>query len=198
MELSIIDKIFTFLQTIFSSFLTIELLIVFVVIYLFLHFNHKINNKKIKFLICGLILFIVCICFFLFQQDIGYVFSSIVKVIMQCFYFPNIIFYFATVLLSFICLCWTVFASYPKNRKIIQYILLLTHLYLFTVFATICYQEELSLINTANIYQYDSLFVIGQVSQCIFILFWIYQLSYRLYKRFHRPVEKKWWECYNG
>ena len=47
MELSIIDKIFTFLQTIFSSFLTIELLIVFVVIYLFLHFNHKINNKKI-------------------------------------------------------------------------------------------------------------------------------------------------------
>ncbi len=176
MELSFPKQIMTVLQCIFSSFLTIELLIVFLVIYLFFHFNQTIQNKKIPYLICGLLLFILCFIYFLFQQDIHQVLFEIVKVAMQCFYFPNIIFYFASVICCFISLVVSVQLPLTTWHKRGNLIILLFIIFLFTIFSTICYQQNISFTSPEAIYSSQTLFSIVHLSQCLFLFFWVWQL----------------------
>ncbi len=175
MDLSLVDKMMMLVQTIFSSFLTIELFLLFLTIYLFLLMNRKVKNKVVSFGISGLLLFIVCLCVFFYQNDIYKVLSIILKEIMRCFYFPNIIFYLCSVVISLICLCLTIFGK-PLKNKIIDYTILIMHLLLFTIFISVAYTNQVSLMDTASIYQHNELFVLMQASQILFILYFLYRL----------------------
>ena len=179
MDLSIIEKLITFITLPFQSFLTIEILLIFLLILIFLIYNEKRQNKKVKYAITALIIFFFSLLAFYFSEDIVTVLSEIVKTIMRCFYFPNIVFYILTAVISLVILIYTILKNnLTKLNKIINYILTLIHLYLFTNFISLAITNNTSLTNTANIYQHDNMFVIVLFSQIIFILLIIYKLIY--------------------
>ena len=71
---------------------------------------------------------------------------------------------------------YTILSNKLSNKaKTINYLLLLTHLYLFILFITNCLELNVSLIKPSKIYKYDQLYVLIQASQLIFILNIIYQ-----------------------
>ena len=179
MDLSFIDKLLTFLKLPFESFLNIEIFLIFIILYIFLLYNEKRRNKKVKLTLISLIIFFFACLVFYFQEDIVSVLSEIIKTIMRCFYFPNIVFYILTAIISLIILIYTNLKSNTtKLNKIITYTFTIIHLFLFTNFISLAITNNTSLTNTANIYQHDNMFVIVLFSQIIFILLIIYKLIY--------------------
>ena len=179
MDLSIIEKLITFITLPFQSFLTIEILLIFLLILIFLIYNEKRQNKKVKYAIIALIIFLFSILAFYFSEDIVTVLSEIVKTLMRCFYFPNIVFYILTAVISLVILIYTILKNnLTKLNKIITYVLTLIHLYLFTNFISLAITNNTSLTNTANIYQHDNMFIIVLFSQIIFIILILYKVIY--------------------
>ena len=179
MDLSIIEKLITFITLPFQSFLTIEILLIFLLILMFLIYNEKRQNKKVKYAITALIIFFFSLLAFYFSEDIVTVLSEIVKTIMRCFYFPNIVFYILTAVISLVILIYTILKNnLTKLNKIITYVLTLIHLYLFTNFISLAIINNTSLTNIANIYQHDNMFIIVLFSQIIFIILILYKVIY--------------------
>lgn len=176
MDLNIIDKITLFFNLSTNSFLAIEELLTFIIILIFLVVNLKYKNRKVKIFIPFLLLFIISLAIFLYGSNILYVLEKIIKGVIYSLYFPNIVFYIITVIISFILMIYTILSNKLSNKaKTINYLLLLTHLYLFILFITNCLELNVSLIKPSKIYKYDQLYVLIQASQLIFILNIIYQ-----------------------
>ena len=179
MDLSIIDQLITFITLPFQSFLTIEILLIFLLILIFLIYNEKRQNKKVKYAITALIIFFFSLLAFYFSEDIVTVLSEIVKTIMRCFYFPNIVFYILTAVISLVILIYTILKNnLTKLNKIITYVLTIIHLYLLTNFISLAIINNTSLTNIANIYQHDNMFIIVLFSQIIFIMLILYKVIY--------------------
>lgn len=180
MDLSILEQLMTFITLPFQSFLTIEILLVFIILLIFLLYNEKRKNNKVKIAIIALIIFFFSLLVFYFSEDIITVLSEIIKTIIRCFYFPNIIFYILTAIISLILLIYTSLKNnLTKLNKTITYIFTIIHLYLFTNFISLAISNNISLTDTANIYQQDDMFVIVLFSQIIFILLIIYKVIYQ-------------------
>lgn len=192
MDLSIIEQIMTFITLPFQSFLTIEILLIFIILYIFLLYNEKRQSKKVKVTLTALIIFFFSLLVFYFSDDIIDVLSEIIKTIMRCFYFPNIVFYILTVIISLIILIYTVLKErLTRLNKIITYTFTIIHLFLFTNFISLAITNNLSLIDNANIYQHDQMFVIVLFSQIIFILLIIYKLIYHFCYIRHEKLKNK-------
>ncbi len=192
MDLSLIEQLLTFITLPFQSFLTIEILLIFIILYIFLLYNEKRQNKKVKIALIALIIFFFSLLVFYFQEDIINVLSEIVRTVMRCFYFPNIIFYILTAIISLVILIYTMLKkNLVKLNKIITYTLTIIHLYLFTNFISLAISMNLSLIDTANIYQHDNMFVIVLVSQIIFIILIIYKVIYHFCYIRHEKLKNR-------
>ena len=179
MDLTIIEQLIAFVALPFQSFLTIEILLIFLIILIFLIYNEKRQSKKVKYSLISLIIFFFSLLVFYFQEDIVTVLSEIIKTIMRCFYFPNILFYILTTITSLIILIYTILKSnLTKLNKIITYNITLIHLFLFTNFISLAITNNTSLTDTANIYQHDNMFIIVLFSQIIFIILILYKLIY--------------------
>ncbi len=176
MDLNIIDKITLFFKLNFNSFLAIEELLIFILILSFLIINLKYKNNKVKIFIPFLLLFIVSLAMFLYGSSILYVLEEIVKGIIYAIYFPNIIFYIVTVIISFSIMIYTILSNKLTNKeKIINYLLCGIHLYLFILFITNCLDLNVSLVRPSKIYKHDELYVLVQSCQLVFVVNIIYQ-----------------------
>ena len=176
MDLNIIDKITLFFKLNFNSFLAIEELLIFILILSFLIINLKYKNNKVKIFIPFLLLFIVSLAMFLYGSSILYVLEEIVKGIIYAIYFPNIIFYIITVIISFSIMIYTILSNKLTNKeKIINYLLCGIHLYLFILFITNCLDLNVSLVIPSKIYKHDELYVLVQSCQLVFVVNIIYQ-----------------------
>lgn len=176
MDLNIIDKITLFFNLNFNSFLAIEELLIFILISSFLIINLKYKNNKVKIFIPFLLLFIVSLAMFLYGSSILYVLEEIVKGIIYAIYFPNIIFYIITVIISFSIMIYTILSNKLTNKeKIVNYLLCGIHLYLFILFITNCLDLNVSLVRPSKIYKHDELYVLVQSCQLVFVVNIIYQ-----------------------
>lgn len=184
MDLNIIDKITLFFNLNFNSFLAIEELLIFILILSFLIINLKYKNNKVKIFIPFLLLFIVSLAMFLYGSSILYVLEEIVKGIIYAIYFPNIIFYIITVIISFSIMIYTILSNKLTNKeKIINYLLCGIHLYLFILFITNCLDLNVSLVRPSRIYKHDELYVLVQSCQLVFVVNIIYQSVKRLVRK---------------
>lgn len=201
MDLNIIDKITLFFKLNFNSFLAIEELLIFILILSFLIINLKYKNNKVKIFIPFLLLFIVSLAMFLYGSSILYVLEEIVKGIIYAIYFPNIIFYIITVIISFSIMIYTILSNKLTNKeKIINYLLCGIHLYLFILFITNCLDLNVSLVRPSKIYKHDELYVLVQSCQLVFVVNIIYQsvkmLVRKLKNKSKNDIMDRKWGCY--
>ena len=179
MDLSLFERIIMLLKMPFSSFLMIEIFLVFVILYIFLIYNLKRNNKKVKFTLAALVIFFFFLLVFYYFDDMVVVFIETVKPILRCFYFPNIIFYNLFAIINVSILIYTMFRTKgTKLHKIITYTFTMIHLFLYTLFISLALTNNIGLVNQASIYKIDEMFVVVLASQSVFLLLIIYELIY--------------------
>ena len=90
MDLNVIEQLITFITLPFQSFLTIEILLIFLLILIFLIYNEKRQNKKVKYALIALIIFLFSILAFYFSEDIVTVLSEIIKTLINIYTCTNL------------------------------------------------------------------------------------------------------------
>ena len=190
MDLSFIKRLILLLGIPFQSFLTIEILIIFILLYIFFIYNIKRNNKKVKYSLLAVIIFFFSFLVFYFSNDFSSVLTEILKVLFNCLYFPNVIFYIITVMISLISLIIYTFNDKNKIDKIITYTFNFLHLLLFTYFISLAITKNISLVDLTAIYGNNYMFVVILTSQIVFIIYFLYRVIYHYYLKIKTKTSK--------
>lgn len=195
MDLNFVDKVLLLLKQCGSSFLMIELFILFLLLLIYFFYNEKRQNKFVKVASCGLLLFLFCQFVFFYQEDVLFSLMEIGKLLLNTLYFPNIVFYIFTVFCSILFLIHTLYNTHMKKwEKRVSYLLLLFHFYLFLMFISTALTNGIRVTSKAAIYQHDILYVLVETSQRLFLFYLLFRLVLFV---LHKKIEKKEKICYN-
>ncbi len=191
MNLSLLDKIGMIFKYIFSSFLSIELFIVSLLLFIILLFNLKKKNRIIQIAAVGIYLGFFVGIVVSYSSYAKSCFNEFVKLILNYIYFPSTIVYFFIILFVTVMMLITVFSNKLSNfKKMINYTFFSVLYFLFMSFVSLASYNEYDLINVINLYENEVILSIVQVSNFILIIWIIFTLFYRLYNYFKKKFDK--------
>lgn len=192
MELALFSKMKIIMQMLFSSFMSIELVLFFFLLFLVLVFNIKVQNKIMSFLF--FLFFVISICSFVFcfsSYALTCVDSLIMK-IMNYYYFPSTVIYFFLFLFMVVVCIYTMFARKLKVfKKIFNYCCSVVVFLLFSMFVVLVVQNGLDMADTVSLYQNMQILSIVQVSNLILLLWIFVTFFYYLYLFFIKKFDKE-------
>lgn len=192
MNMSFIEKLITIFKYIGSSFASIELFILSLLLFALLIVNIKKKSRIINFLIifiCTFFLSSICICYTPYVKESIDVF---IKTVMKYIYFPSTIAYFFIISFVIGMLIYSMFnKKLTQPKRIINYATFSLLLFLFFSFLTIAVTSNINLSSQAKLYSNETVLAVVQVSNLI-LLFWIvFTLFYQLYKFFKKKFDLK-------
>ena len=171
MELGLFSKMKIILQMLFSSFMSIELVLFFLLFLLLLIFNIKIKNK------------IVPIVLSVF---------SIVGILSFVLYFPSTVVYFFIVVFMIIVCIFTMFSRNMGNiKKGFNYCCSTFVFLLFSMFISLIIQGSLDMADPVVLYQNKQILSIVQLSNLVVLFWFIVSFFYHLYLFFRRKFDNK-------
>lgn len=183
-KLKIIGKYF------FSSFMSLELLIIVLCVFAFLFLNLKSNKKIIKiFVPISTLLFLAFIAMG-FHNYVVAAIEELLKFVMNYFYFPSMSFYFVIIILSTIYLIYNVWNNKYSNRfKILNYIFSMILYILFMGLFSYIVSNNISLSIDYSIYRDKYIISFVQISNIVFALWVMTLLIIKLYKYFKKKYD---------
>ena len=122
MNLSILEKLGIVFRYIFSSFLSIEMFIISLLLFLILLYNLKRNNRLVQLVAIGIYLGFVIGIFITYTTYVQSSIDSFVKGIMNYIYFPSTIAYFFIMVFVTVMILYTLFS---KKLSIMNYELIM-------------------------------------------------------------------------
>ena len=175
MNLSLIDKIGTIFKYIFSSFLSIEMFIMSLLLFIILVVNY--------------IGFIIGI-FVSYTTYVKTCVDSFIKGVMNYIYFPSPIVYFFIIVFVTVMILITLFSKkLTMFKKVINYLFFSTLYFLFMSFIALGAYHGVDLVDTSVLYQNDTILSIVQISNFLLLIWLIYTGFYHLYKHFKKKYD---------
>lgn len=190
MTLSLIDKFINVFKYMFSSYLSIEMLIITLLLFFILVFNLKSNNHYIQMIAIGIYIgFIIgiVICYGAYVQTS---INSFVKVILNYIYFPSTIAYFLIIVFITIMILYTLFSNRISYfKKIFNYLFFSIIYFLFMSFMVLATYDGVDLLDKVNLYKNDTILSLIQISNFLFLVWIIFTGFYHLYKYFKKRFD---------
>lgn len=187
--MNLFEKIGLIIKTCFSSPLHIEIIIIFILLFLFLFLNLKYKRKNVNWFLTALLCYFLISFLVLFWNDFFLALRSILKKVIEYFYFSPIPVYFLTILISSFCFIKTMFTKkYTKRHKLISYLLLLPIFFLFVLFVVESYQAKISIHELTSVYQNHVALATIELSQGIFFLYLITCIVRYIYHYVNRKL----------
>lgn len=189
-NISIFNKLKIIFKYFFSSFMSLELLIIVLCIFAFLFLNLKTNKKIIKMFVPISILLFLAFIAMGFHNYVVAAIEQLIKMIMNYFYFPSMAFYFIIIILSTIFLIYNVWTNkYSEKYKILNYIFSLILYILFIGLFSYIVSNGISLSMDYSIYKDQYIISFVQISNIVFAI-WIITLAIiKLYKYFKEKYD---------
>lgn len=192
MNLSVIGKIATVFKYLFSSFISLNLFILALLLFLLLFFNIKRKSKYVHYIV--LVIYIAFMFSILIASPayVGYSIDSFIKGIMKYIYFPSTVAYFFIMLTCGGILIYSIYSNkLTKFKRIFNYVTFCIMFFLFTAFVVVVTYNKLDVRVLELLYKNDTVLSIVQISN--FILFgWIlFTLFYRLFNYFKKKYDNK-------
>lgn len=187
MNLSILDKIFSVFKTIFSSFLGIELFLLCTFFLVISILNIKQKEKVVNYFTLAIFsMFIVLLIIFNLDYT-GYCIDKVLKLILKYIYFPSTVVYFYMEILVVTILMITVFSKKIADfKKIFNYVVFTLFNLLFFLFISVISYNKIDLASTIDLYSNNSILSLVQVSNVLFVMWFLFTFFYNLYKYFKR------------
>ena len=191
MNLSILDKIFDVLKMTFSSFLGIELFLLCTFFLVISIFNIKQKEKVVNYFTLTIFsMFIILLIIFNLDYT-GYCIDKVLKLVLKYIYFPSTVVYFYMEVLVVIILMITIFSEKITNfKKIFNYVVFTLFNLLFFLFISVISYSKIDLASTVDLYSNDSILSLVQVSNILFVMWFLFTFFYNLYKYFKRYDKK--------
>ncbi len=191
MNLSILEKIGIVFRYIFSSFLSIEMFIINLLLFVILIYNLKKNNRFVQILAIGIYLGFVLGIFITYTSYVQSSINSFVKEIMNYIYFPSTIVYFFIIVFVTGMILFTLFSKkLTTSKQIINYSVFSILYFFFMSFLTLSAYNGYDLMDMVSLYENDVILSLVQISNFILFLWLIYTGFYWLYRFFKKKYDK--------
>ena len=190
MNLSLIDKIGTIFKYIFSSFLSIEMFILSLLLFVILVYNLKRKNTFVQMIAIGVYIGFIIGIFISYTTYVQTCISSFIKSIMNYIYFPSTIAYFFIILFTTCIPICTIFSrKLTKFKKIFNFSFFCIMYFLFMGFLSLSAYDMVDLLDIKKLYQNDTILSIVQVSNLLLLVWIIFTGFYHLYLYFKRKYD---------
>lgn len=190
MNLSLIDKIGTIFKYIFSSFLSTEMFILSVLLFIILIVNLKRKNTLVQMIAIGVYIGFIIGIFVSYTTYVKTCVDSFFKGIMNYIYFPSTIVYFFIMVFVTVMIMITLFnKKMTMFKKVINYLFFSTLYFLFMSFIALGAYHGVDLVDTSVLYQNDIILSIVQISNFLLLIWLIYTGFYYLYKHFKKKYD---------
>ena len=182
MNLTAFEKFITLIKYIFSSFLSIELLIFSILLFVILIINMKRRKKIVTYTAIGLYLSLLIGTMIAYSEYVILCFKSLFKVIIRYICFPTTVAFFSTIVLITIIMIYTLFSrKLSKFKKISNYLFFSILYYLFMSFIALVAYNRIDLSDKIALYTNNYILVIVQTSNLLLLIWFIFTFFYRLY-----------------
>ncbi len=190
MNLSLVEKVETILKYIFSSFLSIEMFILSLLLFLILVVNLRRNNKIVQMIAIGIYIGFVIGILISYGTYVKTCIDSFTKAIMNYIYFPSTIVYFFIIIFVTILILFTLFSKkMTQCKKIINYLFFSLLYFFFMSFIALAAYDSVDLVDVSNLYQNETILSLVQISNFILLIWLIFTGFYHLYKFFRRKYD---------
>lgn len=190
MNLSLIDKIGTIFEYIFSSFLSIEMFVLSLLLFLILIINLKRKNTLVQMIAIGIYIGFILGIFISYTTYVKTCIDSFTKGIMNYIYFPSTIVYFFIIVFVTTMMLITLFSKkMTMFKKVINYLFFSVLYFLFMSFVALGAYHGVDIADTTVLYQNDTILSIVQISNLLLLIWLIYTGFYNLYKHFKKKYD---------
>ena len=190
MDLSLIEKIGVILKYIFSSFLSVEMLIVSLLLFFILLFNLKRKNRIVQIVAVGTYIGFLIGIIISYSDYARVSFNSFIKAIMNYVYFPSTVVYFFIILFVTIVMLKTVFSEKMTSfKKGVNYFFFSILYFLFMSFMALASYDGIDLINVVDLYKNEVILAIVQISNLLLVVWLIFTMFYELFKYFQKKYD---------
>ena len=190
MNLSLIDKVGTIFKYIFSSFLSIEMFVLSLLLFVILIVNLKRKNTLVQMIAIGVYIGFIIGIFISYTTYVKTCIDSFSKAIMNYIYFPSTIVYFFIIMFVTVMILITLFSKkMTQFKKVVNYFFFSTLYFLFMAFIAVGAYYEVDLADTSVLYKNDTVLSFVQVSNFILLIWLLYTGFYHLYKFFKKKYD---------
>jgi hypothetical protein len=190
MDLSLLDKFGVIIKYIFSSFLSIEMFIFSLLLFLILIINLKRDNHLVQMIAIGIYIGFVLGILISYNSYVKTCVNSFVKGIMNYIYFPSTIVYFFIIIFVTGMILYTLFSKkLTKFVKIVNYLTFSIMYFFFMSFVALAAYDSVDLVDVSVIYQNDTILSLVQVSNFILVLWIIFTVFYKLFIYFKKKYD---------
>ena len=192
MELGLVDKMKIIFQTLFSSFMTIEILLFFLLLFVLLVCNIKIKNKFVPIVLSGFLGILIVAFVVYFSSYVLTCVDSFIMKVMDYYYFPSTVVFFFIFIFMVGIFIFTLFSKKLTTfKKIFNYFCCILVFLFFAMFTSLAVVHDIDLSDTIALYENNQILTVVQVSNLI-ILFWIiFTLFYYLYSYFKKKFDNE-------
>lgn len=192
MEIGLVDKMKIIFDVLFSSFMSIELILLFLLLVILVCVNMKYQKRFISILVT-ICLILAVLGFMIFSSSyVVTCFDSFIMKVMDYYYFPSTVVFFFLFLLAVMDFIYTMFSKkLGKGKKIFNYIFMSSIFFLFVMFVAMARVNGIDLADPVTLYQNKEILTVVQVSNFIFLLFVIVSIFYYLYLFFKKRFDQE-------
>ncbi len=190
MNLSLIDKLVVIARYLFSSFLSIELFVISLLLFLVLFVNLKKDNRIVQIISLSIYLGFVVGVFITYTSYVRTSIDSFVKGIMHYIYFPSTIVYFFIMVFVTIMVVYTLFSKKLSFfKKVVNYAFFSILFFFFMSFLSLAAIDNVDLIHVTKLYENDTILSLVQVSNFLLVIWIIFTFFYYLYHFYQKKYD---------
>lgn len=190
MNLSLLEKFKVIFQYIFSSFLSIEMFILSLLLFVILIVNLKRNNHIVQMVAIGVYIGFVVGILISYTKYVKTCFDSFVKVVMNYIYFPSTVVYFFIIVFVSVMILWTLFSKKLTNfKKIVNYLFFSILYFFFMSFVSLAAYDGVDLLDMPVLYQNNTILSFVQISNLILLIWIVFTGFYWLYKYYKKRFD---------
>lgn len=190
MNLSLIDKFVIIFKYIFSSFLSIEMFILSLLLFFILLFNLKKKNKMVQIIAIAVYIGFLLGVMITHTSYIQSCFDAFTKFVLNYIYFPSTVAYFFIILFVTIMLLVTVFSSKMLIfEKMLNYLFFSILYFFFMSFIVLASSSGVDLLSVTELYKNEIILSVVQVSNFILLIWIIITIFYKLFIYFKKKYD---------
>ena len=190
MELSLFDKIGLIFKYMFSSFLSIEIFVLSLLLFCILLFSINSRNKFFQLCSVGIYIGFLIGIIISYNMYVKSCLDSFFKAILNYIYFPSTIAYFFIILFVTGLLIYSIYTKkLTKIKKIINYVFFCLLHFFFMSFIALASYDKIDIMDKSVVYQNNTILSIVQISNFIFVLWIFITVFYHLYKYFKKKYD---------
>lgn len=192
MTLNIFEKISLVFQSLFSSFMSIELFIIGFLLFLFLFLNIKKEEKVVRaFSVFLYALFFLLICIFYSDYTVESI-DGVIKYIMNYIYFPSLAMYFVIMLFVTFGIIYTMFSKrltlFIKRFNMIVFSIL--YIFYIQVIGQVA-GNNIYFTTNIEIYKNETILSLVQVSNLLLLIWFLFICFYLFYQYCKKKIDEK-------